>query len=120
MKKHLLIFLSSLIYTNIFAYDTDVVQQYCNNFASWASEKDITYLHAMENLRSESPAFRIGNKFMDKLADKNGLTKTDTYDWDVYIPCIQKEVDNGIQISFSNIISVPEEYIEHLLVELIS
>lgn len=112
MKKHLLIFLSSLIYTNIFAYDTDVVQQYCNNFASWASEKDITYLHAMENLRSESPAFRIGNKFMDKLADKNGLTKTDTYDWDVYIPCIQKEVDNGIQISFSNIISVPEEYIE--------
>ncbi len=112
MKKYLLLLLSSLVCTNIYAYDTDVVQQYCNNFASWASEKNIAYLHAMENLRSESPAFRIGNKFMDKLADKNGLTKTDTYDWDVYIPCIQKEVDNGIQISFSNIISVPEEYIE--------
>lgn len=98
--------------TNIFAQKVDVVQQYCKNFASWASEKNITYLHAMEDLRSESPAFRIGNKFMDQLASKNNLPKTDTYDWDVYVPCLQKEVDNGIQISVSNIKSVPEEYVD--------
>lgn len=97
---------------SIVAHNTDIVHEYCNSFASWASDKNILYLHEMENLRSESPSFRIGNKLMNQLAAKNGLAKTATYDWDVYVPCIQKEIDNGIEISFSNIKTVPEEYIE--------
>lgn len=97
---------------SIDAHNTDVVHEDCNSFVSWASDKNIIYLHEMENLRSESPSFRIGNKLMNQLATKNGLAKTDTYDWDVYVPCIQKEIDDGITISFSNIKTVPEEYIE--------
>lgn len=111
-KRGIILFIIVYLNANIFANNIAVVQQYCNSFASWASDKNISYLHDMENLRSESPSFRIGNKLMTKLAEKNGLAKTDTYDWDVYIPCIQKEVDNGIEVSFSNIKNVPEEYID--------
>lgn len=112
MFRSLFIFISCILSINVYSQNTTVVQQYCKSFASWASDRNITFLHEMENLRSESPSFRIGNKLMNQLASKNGLPKTDTYDWDVYVPCIQKEVDNGIEISFSNIKTVPEEYIE--------
>ncbi len=112
MYRSLLILISCILSLKVYSQNTAVVQQYCNSFASWASDKNIIFLHEMENLRSESPSFRIGNKLMNQLASKNGLPKTDTYDWDVYVPCIQKEIDNGIEISFSNIKTVPEEYIE--------
>lgn len=112
MYRNLIILISVILSLNVYSQNTSVVQQYCNSFASWASDKNIIYLHEMENLRSESPSFRIGNKLMNQLATKNGLAKTDTYDWDVYVPCIQKEIDNGIKINFSNIKTVPEEYIE--------
>lgn len=112
MYRNLIILVSVILSLNVYSQNTSVVQQYCNSFASWASDKNIIYLHEMENLRSESPSFRIGNKLMNQLAIKNGLAKTDTYDWDVYVPCIQKEIDNGIKISFSNIKTVPDEYIE--------
>lgn len=111
MYRNLIILIYAILSLNVYSQNTSVVQQYCNSFASWASDKSIIYLHEMENLRSESPSFRIGNKLMNQLAAKNGLAKTDTYDWDVYVPCIQKEIDNGIKISFSNIKTVPEEYI---------
>lgn len=94
------------------AESTSVVKQFGENLSSWVSNQRITNLQAMENLCSKSPSFRIGNKLMASMADKNNLTKTDTYDWDNYITCLQKEVDNGLQISFSNIQSVPEGYIE--------
>lgn len=94
------------------AESTSVVKQFVENLSSWVSNQRITNLHVMENLCSKSPSFRIGNKLMASMADKNNLTKTDTYDWDNYITCLQKEVDNGLQISFSNIQSVPEGYIE--------
>lgn len=94
------------------AESTSVVKQFGENLSSWVSNQRITNLHAMENLCSKSPSFRIGNKLMASMADKNNLTKTDTYDWDNYITCLQKEVDNGLQISFSNIQPVPEGYIE--------
>ncbi len=112
MCRAIILLASCVLGINMYAQTTDIVRRYCDNLASWASDKNITYLHAMEDLRSTSPAFRIGNKLMDQLADKNGLTKTDTYDWDVYIPCIQKEIDRGIRISFSDIKTVPKEYIE--------
>ena len=96
-----------------YADNIEIVRSFCEGLSSWASEGKISYLHAMENLRSESPSFRIGNKLMDMLAAKNGLSKTDTYEWDVYVPCIQKEIDNGIEISFAKIMNVPEEYIEY-------
>lgn len=94
------------------AESTSVVKQFVENLSSWVSNQRITNLHVMENLCSKSPSFSIGNKLMASMADKNNLTKTDTYDWDNYITCLQKEVDNGLQISFSNIQSVPEGYIE--------
>lgn len=94
------------------AESTSVVKQFGENLSSWVSNQRITNLQAMENLCSKFPSFRIGNKLMASMADKNNLTKTDTYDWDNYITCLQKEVDNGLQISFSNIQSVPEGYIE--------
>lgn len=112
MYRILIILIFSILSLNVYSQNTSVVQQYCNSFASWASDRNIIFLHEMENLRSESPSFRIGNKLMNQLAAKNGLTKTDTYDWDVYVPCIQKEIDNGIDICFSNIKTVPKEYIE--------
>lgn len=112
MYRNLFILISCFLSFNVYSQNTAVVQQYCNSFASWASDKNIIFLHEMENLLSESPSFRIGNKLMNQLAIKNGLAKTDTYDWDVYVPCIQKEIDNGIDICFSNIKTVTEEYIE--------
>lgn len=94
------------------AESTSVVKQFGENLSSWVSNQRITNLQAMENLCSKFPSFRIGNKLMASMADKNNLTKTATYDWDNYITCLQKEVDNGLQISFSNIQPVPEGYIE--------
>lgn len=94
------------------AESTSVVKQFGENLSSWVSNQHITNLQAMENLCSKSPSFRIGNKLMASMADKNNLTKTVTYDWDNFITCLQKEVDNGLQISFSNIQPVPEGYIE--------
>lgn len=94
------------------AESTSVVKQFGENLSSWVSNQRITDLHAMENLCSKSPSFRIGNKLMASMADKNNLTKTLTYDWDNFITCLQKEVDNGLQISFSNIQPVPEGCIE--------
>lgn len=113
MCRSLFILITCILSLNVYSQNTAIVQRYCNSFASWASDKNIIFLHEMENLRSESPSFRIGNKLMNQLASKNGLPKTDTYDWDIYVPCIQKEVDNGIEISFSNIKNVPKDYIEH-------
>lgn len=112
MRHYIFIFVIVLVGRGLAAQTTDVVRQYCNSLAAWAADKNISNLHAMENLRSSSPAFRIGNRLMNQLASKNALTETATYDWDVYIPCLQKEIDNGIQVSFSNIKAVPEDYIE--------
>lgn len=94
------------------AESTSVVQQFGDNLSIWASNQCITNLYAMDDLCSKSPSFRIGNKLMASMADKNSLPKTDTYDWGTYIACLQKEADNGLQISFSNISLVPEGYIE--------
>lgn len=91
---------------------TSVVHQFGEHISTWASNRSIANLHALEALCSKSPSFRIGNKLMTSMADKNSLTKTDTYDWDNYITCLQKEVDNGLQVTFSNISLVPEGYIE--------
>ena len=96
-----------------YATNREIVRSFCESLSSWASEGKISHLHAMENLRSESPSFRIGTRLMTELAQKNGLSKTDTYDWDNYIPCMQKEIDRGIQVSFSNINNVPVDYIEY-------
>lgn len=105
-------FLTALIIISWTAYvsaqGTSIVQQYCENLASWASNKNIRYLHAMEALRSEYPSFRIGTKLINQLATKYNVPQTNTYEWDVYIPCIQKEVDKGIEISYSDIKAVPE------------
>lgn len=99
-------------YLQLRAESTSVVQLFGENLSLWANSRSISNLHAMEDLCSKSPSFRIGNKFMASMADKNRLTKTDTYDWDNYITCLQKEVDNGLHISFSNITLVPDGYIE--------
>lgn len=109
-----LISVSFIIYfcLQLRAESTNVVQLFGENLSLWANSRSISNLHAMEDLCSKSPSFRIGNKFMASMADKNSLTKTDTYDWDNYITCLQKEVDNGLHISFSNITLVPDGYIE--------
>lgn len=114
MTKRIFLIALIAIYWTIYAsaQGTLIVQQYCENLASWASNKNIRHLHAMESLRSEYPSFRIGNKLINQLASKYNVPQTNTYEWDVYIPCIQKEVDKGIQISYSDIKAVPEEYIE--------
>lgn len=91
---------------------TQVVTQFGENLSSWANSRHISNLHAMEDLCSKSPSFRIGNQLMASMADKNSLAKTDTYDWDNYIACLQKEVDNGLQIAFSNVELVPVGYVK--------
>jgi hypothetical protein len=49
---------------------------------------------------------------MHSLAQKNDLTRTKSYHFDNFISCMQKEIDSGISLYFSNISTVPTEYIE--------
>ena len=94
------------------AQETTTVQKFCENFSYWASNKSLLNLLAMEDLRSINPAIRIGDGLMAKIADKNGTPKSDAYEWEVFVSVLQKEIDRGIQISYSDIKQVPEAYIE--------
>ena len=97
----------------IWAQDTYVVKQFGDNLANWASSRNtFSALESMERLTSSNPAFRVGDNIMATLAYKNNLARTSTYNWDNYIACLQKEIDNGVDIKFSNIKSVPESLIE--------
>lgn len=93
--------------------DTDVVQQFGNCLSSWATNPDTSSsaLETMLELCSTDPAFRIGDNIMAALASSNNLSRTETYDWDDYVTCMQKEVNKGIAISFSHIQEVPERMI---------
>lgn len=103
------------VYTNIetSAENVSVVQSFGDNLSLWASTKSFTSLNDLETLCSKSPSFRIGNTLMLSLADKNNLAKTDTYDWDSYIACLQKEIDRGLEVYISEITSIPESYLEY-------
>jgi hypothetical protein len=55
--------------------------------------------------------FRIGDNIMQSLAQKNGISRTDTYLWESYVACLQKEVDKGVKIQISNISSISEDQV---------
>jgi hypothetical protein len=95
------------------AQGTYVVQSFGRNLSNWAAgENTFSALETVERLCSKKPAFRIGDEIMQSLARKNGLAKTNTYNWDTYIACLQKEVDNGIKIQFSEINPISENQID--------
>lgn len=114
MIKKVVFILSLILCANltIKAQDSYIVQQFGYNLSNWAANRNtFSALEAMERLCSKVPAFRIGDQIMHSLAKKNGLATTDTYDWDNYVACMQKEVDNGVTVQFSNIQSVSEEQV---------
>ena len=118
LLTHLIRFLALIfitVYTTIeiSAENISVVKSFGDNLSLWASTKSFTSLNDLETLCSKSPSFRIGNTLMLFLADKNNLAKTDTYDWDSYIACLQKEIDRGIEVYISEITSIPENYLEY-------
>lgn len=94
------------------AQDTYVVQQFGNSLSNWASSRNtFSALESLERLCSKNPAIRVGDNIMASLASQNGLSLSKDYTWDNYITCLQKEVDKGITISFSNVEQVPENLI---------
>lgn len=97
---------------SVSAQDTYVVQEFGNLLSNWASSRNtFSALESMERLCSKNPAIRVGDNIMSALAYQNGLAQSNDYTWDNYITCLQKEVDKGVTISFSNIEQVPENLI---------
>lgn len=96
-----------------YAGPTRIVQEFGNTLTSWANASNsFSYLKSLSRLCSTNPSFRIGDVVMDKLAAKNGLTKSQTYTYNNYITCLQKEIDNGTRISISGIEEIPESMID--------
>lgn len=94
------------------AQDIYVVQQFGNSLSNWASNRNtFSALESLESLCSKNPAIRVGDNIMASLASQNGLSLSKDYTWDNYITCLQKEVDKGITISFSNVEQVSENLI---------
>lgn len=87
--------------------DVNIVRQFGNCLSNWASKSNSFSMESLEWLCSKNPAFRVGDNIMHRLADKNNIIKTDTYDLDVFVSCMQKEIDKGISITFSDIKTVP-------------
>lgn len=112
IRKILIFFISLYASVNVFAQDTYIVQQFGNNLSSWASGQNVfSALDALENLCSKSPAILIGDKIMCQLASKNGLATSESYKWDNYLTCMQKEIDKGISVTLSNVSEVPSNLI---------
>lgn len=105
LKKILTIFIMAICANVLlFAQDISVVRQFGNNLSNWASgDNSFSSLENIEQLCSKKPAFRASDNLMQTLARKNGLEITKNYPLDNYIGCLQKEIDNGVSISFSNI-----------------
>lgn len=96
------------------AQDTYVVQQFGNNLSSWANGgSEFSALQNLNNLCSKRPAFRAADDLMQSLARKNGLVTSQNYPLDNYITCLQKEIDNGVSIKMSNILTVPSSEISN-------
>lgn len=114
MYKRIILILSLVFGVHFFinAQSTYIVQQFGENLSNWAANKNASSaLQSLENLCCKKPAFRIGDNIMQSLAQKNGISKTDTYLWGNYVQCLQKEVDKGIKIQISNIRSIFEDQV---------
>ncbi len=109
MRKILLLLIISLYsMQHLRAQDTYVVQQFGRNLSSWASGQNAySALEALERVCSQNPAILIGDEIMSSLAHKNGLAASESYKWDNYLTCMQKEVDKGITIAVSKVEAVP-------------
>lgn len=94
------------------AQNTYIVQQFGKELSYWASSKN-TYsaLESMEKLCSQNPSILIGDKIMEALASSYGVPQSDTYRWDSYINCMEKEITKGIDVSVSRIETVPSNLI---------
>lgn len=111
MKNRFIAFLSVLLFVHCSAWaeNIGIVQQFGKDLAYWASSKD-TYsaLESMEKLCSQkNPSILIGDNIMSTLASNYDLEKTETYRWDNYTACMEKEISKGINISVTDIKSVP-------------
>lgn len=96
----------------MFAQGTYTVQQFGKNLSNWASGQNVfSALDALENLCSQNPVILIGDRIMSQLAYKNGLAASNSYKWDSYIACMQKEIDKGVSITVSDVDIVPTQLI---------
>lgn len=114
MLKRTILLISAILFSLFcaFAQDINVVQQFGNNLSSWANGgKEFTALQNFNNLCSKNPSFRAADDIMQSLARKNGLVPSQNYDMGNYISCLQKEINSGVSISFSNILNVPSSEI---------
>lgn len=108
------VYLASLMcYVVVGAHEINTIQTFTENLAAYCESKEASHLYIMESVCGKhDPVFRIGNTYMQNLAKKYNVPTTEVYDWDMYIAVIQKEIDYGVRLSFSNIAKVPEESIE--------
>lgn len=115
MKNRFIALLSVLfmVHCSAWAENIGIVQLFGKNLAYWASSKDTSSaLESMERLCSQNnPSILIGDNIMSTLASNYNLEKTETYRWDNYTACMEKEISKGINISVTDIKSVPTSLI---------
>lgn len=91
--------------------DTGVVRQFGDYLTAWATKTRTFSLDSLDQFISVKPVFRIGDNIMATLARQYDVTPADDYMWGSFMTCLQKEVDKGINISFTDIKPVSESMV---------
>lgn len=93
-----------LLYATIaFGQDTETVRAFGDNLKSWAhTDEAVYYLRAENNCGGKKKTI-VSNHIAMSLARKNGEAGNKSYRLDKYLSWLQKEIDNKINIQFSDI-----------------
>lgn len=110
MIRRILFFIAIMpwLSATTFGQSVKVTRDFGNALSAWASNDADYSLENLEQLCSKKPKFIISDTIMSELAAKNNLVPTDSYFLQSYISCMQKEIDKGVTISFSNIQNIDE------------
>ncbi len=96
-----------LLYTTlVFGQNTETVKAFGDNLKSWAQTDEAVYYLRAENNCGGKKKTIVSNNIAMSLAKKNGEQGNKSYRLDKYLSWLQKEIDNKINIQFSNIVPV--------------
>lgn len=115
MKKIFCALLLTVFWSNqIGAHNMAIVEEFMETLSNWSKVNDVESVVKLEKLCSRNPAFRTSDNFMQFLALRYELPEAQSYYIDEFLLCIQKAIDEGCLIQYTNVNQIPDSTVSEL------